>query len=203
MNREAGELLARYGVAVDVRRPLRELGVGVQQMVAIARAVSTDARVVDHGRADVLAGAARGREPLRRSSSCCARRASPSLYVSHRLDELFRICDRVTVLRDGRLVHTGAVRDIDRLRLVATMLGRDVAEVREHGSTSFGEDHRVADAAPVLRADGLTRRHLLDDVSLRRPGRARWSGSAGLLGSGRSETAQGDLRRPAGWTPAR
>ena len=61
MHREAGVSLARYGIHVDVRRPLRELGLGVQQMVAIARAVDADHRVVDHGRADLVARAARGR----------------------------------------------------------------------------------------------------------------------------------------------
>ena len=58
-----------------------------------------------------------------------ARRASAIVYVSHRLDELYRICDTVTVLRDGRLVHTGPLAELDRLRLVSLMLGRDIAEV--------------------------------------------------------------------------
>jgi monosaccharide-transporting ATPase len=188
MNREAAGLLARYGVLADVRRPVGSLGVAVQQMVAVVRAVSTDARVI------VMDEATSSLEPrevenlfgiieLLRSQGVAL------LYVTHKLDEVFRICDRVTVLRNGRLVHTGALGDMTRLRLVATMLGRDVAEVREHGSTSFGEDHHVAGAAPVLRATGLTRRHLLDDISFDvRAGEV--VGLAGLLGSGRSETAR-------------
>ncbi len=188
MNRDAAELLARYGVRVDVRRPVGSLGVAVQQMAAIVRAVSTDARVI------VMDEATSSLEPrevdnlfgiidLLRSHGVAL------LYVTHKLDEVFRICERVTVLRNGRLVHTGALAELSRLRLVATMLGRDVADVRAHGSTSFGESSRDADAVPVLRAEGLTRRHLLDDISFDiRAGEVL--GLAGLLGSGRSETAR-------------
>ena len=188
MNREAGALLARYGVEVDVRRPVGSLGVAVQQMVAIVRAVSTDAQVI------IMDEATSSLEPrevdnlfgiieLLRSQGVAL------LYVTHKLDEVIRICDRVTVLRNGRRVHSGPVAGMTRLRLVATMLGREVAEVREHGSTSFSEGHQVADAAPVLQVDRLSRRHLLDDISLDiRAGEV--VGLAGLLGSGRSETAR-------------
>jgi ribose transport system ATP-binding protein len=111
------------------------------------------------------------------------------LYVSHRLDELFRICDRVTVMRDGQVVHTGAMADLDRLKLVSLMLGRDAAEVKRHGATEFGSDHEITDAEPVLRAAGLSSRRRLEGVSLEvRPGEV--VGLGGLLGAGRSETAK-------------
>jgi ribose transport system ATP-binding protein len=109
------------------------------------------------------------------------------VYVSHHLDELYEICERVTVLRDGKLVHTGELSELSKLQLIATMLGRELAEVERH-ATGFGEQHEVQDE-PVLRASGLTRRHLLHDVSLDvRPGEV--VGLAGLLGAGRSETAK-------------
>ncbi len=143
------ETLARYGIDVDVRRPLGELGLGVQQMVAVARALSDRRPGGDHGRADVVAGAARGRPAVRRRSTHLRRQDVAVLYVTHKLDEVFRICERVTVLRDGRLVHTGPVGETTRLRLVATMLGRDVAEVRAHGVTSFSDEQR--DGRPACR----------------------------------------------------
>ena len=62
--------------------------------------------------------------------------------MSHDLDEIFELCDQVTVLRDGRRVHTGPVADITRLELVATMLGRDVQEVRSSGKTAFDIEGR-------------------------------------------------------------
>jgi ribose transport system ATP-binding protein len=188
MNREAAEIVKRYGVDVDVRRPLRELATGIQQMVAIARAVETDAKVVimdeptsslEPREVDRLFGVI---DRLREQGVAV-------LYVSHKLAEVFRICDRVTVLRDGRRVHTGPVAEMTRLSLIATMLGRDVADVSAHGTTSFTEEHEFGDSAPVLRASGLTRAHLLHGVSVDvRPGEV--VGLAGLLGSGRSETAK-------------
>jgi galactofuranose transport system ATP-binding protein len=187
MHREAFRVLASYGIDVDVRRPLRSLGVGVQQMVALARAVSVDARVVvmdeptsslEPREVDTLFGVV-GR--LRE-------RGVSVIYVSHRLDELYRVCDRVTVLRDGRVVHQGGLADLDRLRLVSLMLGRLVSDVREEGVTKFSGT-RDADGAPVVEASGLTRRHVLDDVSVAiRPGEV--VGLGGLLGAGRTETAK-------------
>ncbi|MEV5085647.1 MULTISPECIES: sugar ABC transporter ATP-binding protein [unclassified Streptomyces] len=187
MHREAAELLAGFGVTADVRRPLNTLGVGTQQMVALARAVSVRARVVVMDE-PTSALEPREVETLFRVIEELHSRDIAILYVSHRMDELYRICDRVTVLRDGRLVHTGALADLDRMQLVSMMLGREVAEVRRHGVTGFGAAHDAA-REPVLTAEKLSRRHLLDEVSLElRPGEVL--GLGGLLGSGRTETAK-------------
>jgi ribose transport system ATP-binding protein len=109
------------------------------------------------------------------------------VYVSHQLDELYEICEKVTVLRDGKLVHSGDLAELSKLQLIATMLGRELAEV-ERRATGFGENREVG-REPVLRVRGLTRRHVLDGVSFDvRPGEV--VGLAGLLGAGRSETAK-------------
>jgi ribose transport system ATP-binding protein len=199
MKREARRILREYGVDVNVGRPLRELGLGAQQMVAIARAVQIDAKVVimDEPTSSLEP---REVETLFGVIERLKARGIAIIYVSHRLDELFRICDRVTVMRDGRVVHDGSMADLDRLRLVSLMLGRDVAEVQRHGATQFGSDHEVSEAEPVLRANGLSSRRRLDDVSLEvRPGEV--VGLGGLLGAGRSETAKaivGALRTDGG-----
>jgi monosaccharide-transporting ATPase len=188
MNRAAAETLRGYAIDADVRLPLRSLGLGAQQMVALARAVSADAKVVvmDEPTSSLEP---REVETLFRVVRELRDRGVGILYVSHRLDELYQICDRVTVLRDGKLVHTGPLAGLDRIRLVALMLGRDVAEVRRHGLTSFGESHGPDAAEPVLQAAGLRKHHVLDDVSFAvRPGEV--AGLGGLLGSGRSETAK-------------
>ncbi|MFF6956807.1 ATP-binding cassette domain-containing protein [Streptomyces sp. NPDC008317] len=187
MHRETAELLGGFGITADPRRPLHTLGIGTQQMVALARAVSVRARVVvmDEPTSSLEP---REVETLFRVIRELHERGISILYVSHRMDELYRICDRVTVLRDGRLVHSGDLADTDRVRLVSLMLGREVAEVRRHGATSFGEGH-TAERQPVLTARRLTRRHLLHDIGLDlRPGEVL--GLGGLLGSGRSETAK-------------
>ncbi|MFD9888545.1 sugar ABC transporter ATP-binding protein [Amycolatopsis sp. NPDC059027] len=184
---EAADLLAGYGIHTDVRRPLASLGVGAQQMVALARAVSTDARVVimDEPTSSLEP---REVETLFEVLNGLHERGIAVVYVSHRMDELYRICDQVTVLRDGRKVHSGPLAELPRIELVSMMLGREIRDIREHGVTSFGEDHH-AEAEPLLRAENLTSKHTIDDVSVAiRPGEV--VGLAGLLGSGRSETAR-------------
>ncbi|GJF31780.1 sugar ABC transporter ATP-binding protein [Kitasatospora sp. NE20-6] len=188
MHREAAELLAGFGIDVDPRRPLHTLGIGTQQMVALARAVSVDAQVVvmDEPTSSLEP---REVETLFRVVGELRARGIAILYVSHRMDELYRLCERVTVLRDGRHIHTGDLADLDRMQLVSMMLGRDITEVRRHGVTGFGDEGHDVAREPVLTADGLTRRHQLDDISLvLRPGEVL--GLGGLLGSGRSETAK-------------
>ncbi|SDY96562.1 ribose transport system ATP-binding protein [Amycolatopsis xylanica] len=187
LNADATELLAGYGITADVRKPLASLGVGAQQMVALARAVSLDARVV------IMDEPTSSLEPREVETlfTVIERLHSDGiaiLYVSHRMDELYRICEQVTVLRDGKLVHSGPLAHLPRIELVSMMLGRAVSDIREHGTTSFGEDHH-ASKEPLLRAENLTSGTRINDVSVTvRPGEV--VGLAGLLGSGRSETAR-------------
>jgi monosaccharide-transporting ATPase len=194
MHAMAAELLARYGIADDVRRPLGSLGVGAQQMVALARAVSVDARVVIM---DEPTSSLEPREVETLLGVIATLRAQgiAVVYVSHRMDELYRVADRVTVLRDGKLVHTGPLAGLDRIELVSLMLGREISDIRQHGATRFSEhsgEDGPAEKEPLLRADGLSSPHRLTDVSVTiRPGEV--VGLAGLLGSGRSETARAIL----------
>ena len=124
------------------------------------------------------------------------------VYVSHKMDELYQICRQVTVLRDGKLVHTGDLADLERLQLISMMLGRDMAASRRgvrKQSIPTGSDRDESDdpgasagpddGVPVLAADGLTSAHLLHDIDLSvRAGEV--VGLGGLLGSGRTETAK-------------
>jgi galactofuranose transport system ATP-binding protein len=187
MNREAGDILRRYGVTADPRRQLGTLALGAQQMVALARAVMIDARVV------IMDEPTSSLEPREVETLFGVIRDLHAqgigiVYVSHRLDELYQICDAVTILRDGKLVHTGRLADLERIRLVSLMLGRDMSEVRREGATAFsGEMTGDADAAAVLRARDLNSRRKLHDVSFEvKPGEV--VGLGGLLGAGRSET---------------
>ena len=187
MHREARVSLARYGIDVDVRRPLRELGLGVQQMVAIARAIDADHRVVimDEPTSSLEP---REVEQLMEVVDLLRREGVAVVYVSHRLDEVFRLCDMVTVLRDGRRVHTGPISEITRLELVSKMLGRALSEVAR-ARTRFNAHDTSQGSESLLKATDLTRRHVLDRVSVEaRAGEV--VGLAGLLGSGRTETAK-------------
>ena len=188
MNREAGEILSRYGIEADVTAPLNTLSLGLQQMVAIARAVSIEARVVimDEPTSSLEA---REVETLFGVIRQLRGDGIGVLYVSHRMEELYEICDSVTVLRDGQMVHSGPLADLSRLELVSLMLGRELDEVREGGATSFGEAERETGREPILEAKNLTRHTVLHGISVDvKPGEIL--GFAGLLGAGRTETAK-------------
>ena len=187
VNARARELLGRFSVDVDVTRPLMSFSTATQQMVAIARAVSVESRLVimdeptsslDEREVETLFGVIRN---LRDSGVSV-------IFVSHRLDELYEVCDRVTILRDGRTVDERPMGQITRLELVAQMLGKELGEVRRTGATGFGDGHRAGREA-VLNASDLHRGQVLRDVDVT-VSAGEIVGLAGLLGSGRTETAR-------------
>ncbi|GAA2352831.1 sugar ABC transporter ATP-binding protein [Nonomuraea africana] len=182
LHERAAEVLSSYGLRADVRLPLAALDPGAQQVVALARAASADAGLV------ILdePGSSLGGDTLLGAIARLREEGRSVVYVTHRLEELYEICDRVTVLREGRVVHTGPLAGLDRLRLVSLMLGRPFHPV-EAPQETWPADEPAEE--PVLEATGLTLHHVLDGVSLAmRPGQV--VGLGGLLGAGRSETAR-------------
>ena len=186
MNAEAADLLRRFAIEVDVRRPLMDFSTAVQQMVAIARAVSFKARLVimdeptsslDEREVAVLFDVMR---QLRAEGVGV-------IFITHRLDELYQVCDRVTVMRDGRTVMTSRMADVDKLHLIAAMLGRDLETVRSH-ATGFFAAHAKA-GGEVLSAEGLRIGRRVRDARVEVKA-GQIVGLAGLLGSGRTETAR-------------
>ena len=186
MNREAAELLERYGIEADVTAPVRSLGIGVQQMVAIAKAISLEARVVimDEPTSSLEAHEV---ETLFRVIRQLREDSVGVVYVSHRLEELYEICERVTVLRDGKVVYVGDLAELPRLELIAKMLGREVPEVEQRTAAHEAREARAGE--PLLEAQNLTAHHAPRGVSID-VRRGEVVGLAGLLGSGRTETAK-------------
>ncbi len=186
MNAEAAEVLRRFAVEIDVRRPLMDFSTAIQQMVAIARAVSFKAQLVimdeptsslDETEVAVLFDVMR---QLRAEGVAV-------VFITHRLDELYQVCDRVTVMRDGRTVMTSRMADIDKLHLISAMLGRDLETVRSHATGFSATSGKTGDE--VLSAEGLQIGRKVR--SARVEVRARQIvGLAGLLGSGRTEVAR-------------
>jgi ribose transport system ATP-binding protein len=179
--------LARFGIELDLHRPLGSYPTAIQQLVAIGRAASMEARLVimdeptsslDEREVETLFGVIR---QLKASGTSV-------LYVSHFLDELFAVCDAVTVMRDGRTVGATTIRDTTKLDLIARMLGKDPEEIRAAGRTELSVEGGGG-GAPVLEARGLSSdgrlRHL--DLEVRE---GEIVGLAGLLGSGRTEAAR-------------
>lgn len=199
MDRRAQETTERLGIHVDVTENVGRLGLGMQQMVALVRATVIDAHVVimdeptsslEHHEVETLFAVARR---LRDEGTAI-------VFVSHRLDELWEICDSVTVLRDGEVVHEGAMADLSRRELISHMLGKDISEVREGKLTDFDGGGDILSRQPVLQVTDIVARPHLQGVSLDvLPGEI--VGLGGLLGSGRTETVRaiyGDLHTNSG-----
>jgi ribose transport system ATP-binding protein len=187
MNAGTGEALGRLGLEIDVTRQLGTYDVAIQQMVAIARAVSYDARLVimdeptsslDDREVETLFGVIRQLKGDGVST----------VFVSHRLDELYAVCDRVTIMRDGQTVRTSPLADISKLELIADMLGKELGDVRRSGATGFGDATHEASGV-FIEGEHVARGRKLRDASLR-VGSGEIVGLAGLLGSGRTELAR-------------
>lgn len=188
MNREARELLERLGLKIDPRTTLGSLNIALRQMVAIARGVSFGARVVvlDEPTSSLTEHEVSILYDVIRRLKAEGRAV---VYISHRFDELYAICDRVTVLRDGKFVATHTLSGLEKIDLVCLMLGKRREELRQ-GMTGF-DRHGVGleEGEPLLRAENLKRGRRLNHVTLQ-VGRGEIVGLAGLLGSGRTETAR-------------
>jgi ribose transport system ATP-binding protein len=186
--REATELLADLGLEIDPQATLGTLRTAQQQMVAIARGVSLGAKVLvlDEPTSSL---AEREVNLLYGLISKLKSRGTGIVYISHRFDELYAVCDRVTVLRDGKYVATRPLREIERIDLICLMLGKS-REALALGATAFTAlAARPSGEVPLIRADSLRSGTKLRGVSLViREGEV--VGLAGLLGSGRTETAR-------------
>jgi rhamnose transport system ATP-binding protein len=174
------ELFERLGVALDPRQPARGLSIADQQMVEIAKAVSRDARVLIM---DEPTAALTGQEVARlfavtrnlREQGCAI------LFISHRLEEIFELCQVVTTLRDGRYIATERVADLTPDDLVQRMVGRELDELYPKQEVAPGE--------VVLKVSRLTREGVFTDVSFE-VRRGEIVALAGLVGAGRTEVAR-------------
>ncbi len=185
MRNEARSLLDGLGVRVPIGVPVMRLSVALQQMVALARAVSLQASLVVMDEPTSSLDTAEVRvlfDVIRRLKE----NGVGIVYVSHRMEEIFTLSDRVTVLRNGQLVSTLPIGETDELSLVALMLGRRPEEVRHSGLTAFSAATADTNRPTVLDVEHLTHGHMPDDVSLQ-VHKGEIVGLAGLLGSGRTE----------------
>jgi rhamnose transport system ATP-binding protein len=191
MCRDAEALFARLGVAVDPRRPARGLSVADQQMVEIAKAISFDARFVVMDEPTAALSSTEVERLFDVVRTLCEGGCAV-MFVSHRLEEVFALCRRVTVMRDGRFVRTDPIEDLTVDTIIRSMVGRDLSSLFPKSGTQPGE--------VVLDVQGLTRVGVFHDITLQvRAGEI--VALAGLVGAGRSEVARaifGIDRREAG-----
>lgn len=178
--RQARELLARVGLDIDPRRSVSGLSVAQQQLVEIAKALAVNAKILimDEPTATLTEHEI---DDLFKVIYNLIEHGIAILYISHRLDEIFRIADRVTIMRDGNVVATLSRSEIDEKNLIRLMVGRDIENLYPRPDTNAG--------AVVLRAEGINRNNILHDCTFEvRAGEI--VGLAGLIGAGRTELAR-------------
>ncbi|RPJ21971.1 MAG: sugar ABC transporter ATP-binding protein [Chloroflexi bacterium] len=177
---EAGKLLESLGVKLDLKEKARNLSIAQQQMVEIARAFSINARILimDEPTSSLTL---REVDDLFRLVQRLRAEGTALIFISHRLEELFALADRVTVLRDGSYVDTRSMKDVTRDDLIRMMVGRTITNLFPK------QDVRAGDV--VLKVQNLTRAGSFYDVSFELR-RGEIVGLAGLVGAGRTNVAR-------------
>jgi ribose transport system ATP-binding protein len=180
MLESAQKMLQDLGVSTDARKPVRDLGIAEQQMVEVAKALSTDARII---MMDEPTSALTESEikQLFAAIHGLKQKGVSIIYISHRMEEIFEIGDRVTILRDGKRIGTRAIAEVSRPELIRLMVNRELKEQYPKLKIPRGEE--------VLRVEGLGRSGILKDINFALH-RGEVLGIAGLLGSGRTELAR-------------
>lgn len=193
--RRAQQLLDDVHLAIDPHTPIRNLGIGQQQLVEIAKALSHEARilVLDEPTAALTDAEV---ETLFGILNKLRARGVGMIYISHKLGEVFRISDRLTVLRDGCTVGTNATSELDEAQVIARMVGREVGDIfpavdHAQGEVVF-EVRNLSVEDPVIPG-----KKLVEDVSFS-VRRGEVLGIAGLMGAGRSDLLMGIFGAHAG-----
>jgi monosaccharide-transporting ATPase len=183
MEKRAGELLRQYDLHIDVSSDLSRYSVAVQQLVAIARAVDMSGRVLildeptaslDRHETEILFAT------LRRLKE----RGLGIIFITHFLEQVYEICDRVTVLRNGKIAGSGLTSQLPKMQLVSLMLGRALAAVTHNVRRDRQEPETKQFS---FKGMGRSRSIAPFDLDI---GEGEVIGMAGLLGSGRTETAR-------------
>lgn len=183
INRRAKELMSRFHMDIDVTRPLNNYSTAIQQMVSIARAVDIDAKILildeptsslDDNEVQLLFNVMRELKA----------EGMGIIFITHFLDQIFAVSDRMTILRNGTLVGTYNTADITKLQLVTLMIGKDIDVI-----FNLKRAHVDPNAPEMLRTENLGTPGQIQNVNLSMK-KGELLGFAGLLGSGRTETAE-------------
>ncbi|MBC5649234.1 sugar ABC transporter ATP-binding protein [Christensenella sp. NSJ-35] len=176
--KEAEKLLKSLNYDLDPRAAVETLSVAQMQMTEIAKAMSFDAKIIimDEPSAVLTDNELK---KLFDIVEDLKKRGITVIYISHRLEEIFQICDKVTVLRDGKIIDTGNVEDLNKEQIIEMMVGRKLDQEFPKREKKIGD--------VILRAKGLRRGDRVQDVSFELR-RGEILGFAGLVGAGRTET---------------
>jgi len=180
MEAKAVEILRGIGAEIDPAHKLRDLGIANKHLVAIARALSIDARVVIMDEPTAALSHKEIHELYELVEKLKAQ-GKAILFISHKFDEIFRIADRYTVFRDGQYIGDGKIADVTEADLVKMMVGRDVSQIFPTRDATPGDE--------VLRVEGMSHPTEFADIGFTLK-RGEILGFYGLVGAGRSEFMQ-------------
>jgi ribose transport system ATP-binding protein len=180
MYRESQAIIDKLGVKLNVRTPVNRLSIAQQQMVEIGKATSRKCRIIvmDEPSATLTDHELHALFGLIRQLKS---EGVAIVYISHRMEEIFEICDRVTILRDGHWIDTSDVKDLTREQIIKLMVGRDLGQMIPKEPAEIGE--------PALAVKNLTRKGVLHNISVT-VHKGEVLGIAGLVGAGRTELAR-------------
>lgn len=178
MHKKAKEVMASLGQDIDPRKPAGTFGMGVQQMIEIAKAVLIDAKMIIMDEPTSSLGE-KEVEQLMKTCRELRNRGIGIMFVSHKLEELFELCDRVTVIRDGEFIETRDIKDWDNDSLITAMVGRSL---ENQFPKEFGKKGDC-----FLKVENLQEGGVLFGVDFEAYG-GQILGFAGLVGAGRTET---------------
>ena len=180
MHQEARRLLSELGVDIDPKTLMGALSVAQQQTVEIAKALSTNAKIIIMDE-PTSALTKRESEELYRITEQLKDNGASVIFISHRMEDMYRLADQVTVLRDGQYIGTWDVKEISKEKLIVAMVGREITQLFPQREEAIGDE--------LLRVEKLGKTGYFSDVSftLRR---GEILGLTGLVGAGRSELCQ-------------
>lgn len=192
---DARNKLKRLDLDIDIEQPVGSFSVAIQQLIAIASALNDDTKVLvlDEPTASLDASETAALFKIVRELKS---RGIAIVFITHFLDQVYEISDRISVLRNGKLVGTAPIKKMPRGELISLMIGKELGEVEE----AFSKQHGDGAGEEIVRAEGLGRRRTLApfDITLRK---GEVVGLAGLLGSGRTELTKlifGDIKSDSG-----
>ncbi|PFO06623.1 D-xylose ABC transporter ATP-binding protein [Bacillus sp. AFS076308] len=180
MHDEAKELLRSLGSTIDPKTEMGALSVAQQQIVEIAKAISTDAKIIIMDE-PTAALTARESEELYKITEGLRDQGASIIFISHRFEDMYRLASQVTVFRDSRYIGSWDVNEITNEDLIVAMVGRKITQVFPDKKSTLGSE--------VLRVEGLGKTGYFDDVSFTLH-KGEILGLTGLVGAGRSEVCQ-------------
>ena len=180
MYREAQRIIDKLGVKVNVRTPVNRLSIAQQQMVEIGKATSRASKIIvmDEPSATLTDHELKALFELMRQ---LRGEGVAIIYISHRMEEIFEVCDRVTIMRDGKWIATRDLKDLTREEIIRLMVGRELTQMIPKEAAEIGD--------PALIVKNVSRKGVLHDISFTAH-KGEVLGIAGLVGAGRTELAR-------------